>query len=183
MPWKETGPMEQRRLFIQECLENGGPAVHICAAFGISRKTGYKWWNRFCSEGLSGLADRSRAPKRIPRKTAKSIEQKLLRARKLHASWGPRKLVADLARTHPHIPWPAASTLWQGQQLRILQAAAVPGPYSGEPGRVAVLDGAVAVATGQGWLRLEQVQLAGRGAMAVQDFVRGQRDFVGSQLG
>jgi putative transposase len=111
MPWKETGPMEQRRLFIQECLENGGPAVRICAAFGISRKTGYKWWNRFCSEGLSGLADRSRAPKRIPHKTAKSIEQKLLGARKLHASWGPRKLIADVARKHPYIRWPAASTV------------------------------------------------------------------------
>jgi putative transposase len=111
MPWKETGPMEQRRLFIAECLSNGGPAGYICAAFGISRKTGYKWWNRFCSEGLSGLAERSRAPKRIPHKTPPAIEDMVVTARKSHGSWGPPKLVAHLSRKYPHVPWPASSTV------------------------------------------------------------------------
>jgi methionyl-tRNA formyltransferase len=80
-------------------------------------------------------------------------------------------------------PWPAASTTWQGQQLRILRAAALPGPAGDDPGRVVLAGGAVAVVAGDGLLRLDEVQLAGRAAMPAHDFVRGQRGFAGSHLG
>ncbi len=80
-------------------------------------------------------------------------------------------------------PWPAASTTWQGQQIKILQAAPLSDPGDAEPGRVVQVESGVAVATGRGLLRLDQVQLAGRAAMIAQDFARGQRDFIGSQLG
>jgi methionyl-tRNA formyltransferase len=80
-------------------------------------------------------------------------------------------------------PWPAASTSWQGQQLKVLQAVALPGPVSGEPGRVHQIDGALAASTGDGLLRLDEVQLAGRAAMSAVQFARGQRSFVGSILG
>lgn len=80
-------------------------------------------------------------------------------------------------------PWPAASTTWEGQQLKVLRAEATPGAAGGEPGRVVPVDAAVAVATGEGLLRLEQVQLAGRAAMSAHDFARGQRTFIGSRLG
>lgn len=80
-------------------------------------------------------------------------------------------------------PWPAASTSWQGQPLRVLQGTAMPGQASNETGLVVQHDGMVAVVTGAGLLRLEQVQLAGRGAMPAEDFARGQRSFVGSRLG
>jgi methionyl-tRNA formyltransferase len=80
-------------------------------------------------------------------------------------------------------PWPAASTAWQGQPLKVLRAAALPGPASDDPGRVALVGGVVAVATGEGLLRLDEVQLAGRAAMPALDFARGQRGFAGSRLG
>lgn len=80
-------------------------------------------------------------------------------------------------------PWPTASTSWRGQQLRVLQAVALPGQAGDEPGRVAQVDGEIVVATGDGALRLEEVQLAGRAAMPAHDFARGQRGFIGSQLG
>jgi methionyl-tRNA formyltransferase len=79
-------------------------------------------------------------------------------------------------------PWPAAFTAWQGQQLKILQAAALPGQTGGEPGLVVQTAGAIAVAAGDGSLLLEQVQLAGRAAMSAVEFARGQRSFVGSRL-
>jgi methionyl-tRNA formyltransferase len=79
-------------------------------------------------------------------------------------------------------PWPAASTSWQGQQLKILQAAALPGQVGGDPGRVVQVDNVLAATTGDGLLRLDEIQLAGRTAMAALDFVRGQRGFVGSRL-
>lgn len=79
-------------------------------------------------------------------------------------------------------PWPAASAIWEGQPLKILQATARQDHASPEPGRVVQLDGAIAVATGDGLLQLEQVQMAGRAAMAALAFARGQRGFVGGQL-
>lgn len=80
-------------------------------------------------------------------------------------------------------PWPAASTTWQGEQLKLLRAAALPGPANDEPGRVALAEGALLVAAGDGLVRLEEVQLAGRAPLSGLDFVRGRRDFVGSRLG
>ncbi len=80
-------------------------------------------------------------------------------------------------------PWPAASTVWQGQPLKILQAEALPDQTGKEAGQVRLAGAAVVVTTGAGLLRLDLVQLAGRAAMPAQDFVRGQRSFVGSRLG
>jgi methionyl-tRNA formyltransferase len=80
-------------------------------------------------------------------------------------------------------PWPAASTTWQGQQIKLLRASALTGAAGQAPGVVALVDGAVLVAAGEGLVRLEEVQLAGRAALPARDFVRGQRTFIGSRLG
>jgi methionyl-tRNA formyltransferase len=81
-------------------------------------------------------------------------------------------------------PWPGAFTTWRGQRLKVLRAAALPG-WRGDapPGTVFALADGVAVATGEGALRLEEVQLAGKRQMAISAFVCGQRDCVGSRLG
>ena len=55
MPWKETDKMEQKELFIKAMLANEKPFKHLCADFGISEKTGYKWKNRFYEQGKAGL--------------------------------------------------------------------------------------------------------------------------------
>lgn len=81
-------------------------------------------------------------------------------------------------------PWPAATTTWNGAGLKVLAAAAEPDVEADQPpGSVVVDDGRVLVSTGAGLLRLERVQLAGRSAMAVSDFLRGQPGFVGARLG
>jgi methionyl-tRNA formyltransferase len=80
--------------------------------------------------------------------------------------------------------WPGAYTFWQGQQLKILQAAPQP-LWRGEapPGTIVALADGVVVATGEGALRLEQVQLAGKRPMDIAAFLCGQRECVGSQFG
>ena len=60
MPWKETNKMEQKELFIKEMLKNDKPFKHLCAEFGISEKTGYKWKKRFYEMGKSGLKEQTR---------------------------------------------------------------------------------------------------------------------------
>jgi methionyl-tRNA formyltransferase len=83
-------------------------------------------------------------------------------------------------------PWPGAFTTWRGQRLKLLRAVPLPG-WQGDapPGTVVALaDGtAVAVATGEGALRLEEVQLAGKRPMDIAAFLCGQRDCIGVCLG
>ncbi len=87
-------------------------------------------------------------------------------------------------RVRAYHPWPGTYTYWQGKLLKIVRARPVAlGPSGEKPGRVISLDGGVAVVTGVDALLLEEIQLAGKKALAAQEFIRGQRNFIGSILG
>jgi methionyl-tRNA formyltransferase len=82
-------------------------------------------------------------------------------------------------------PWPGASTTWQEQPLKILAARPLAQPLAGSPGQV-LADreaGTAVVVTGEGSLQLQTIQLSGKRAMDVTEFLRGRPDFVGSRLG
>jgi len=86
-------------------------------------------------------------------------------------------------RIRAYHPWPGASTSWNGRPLKVLRAR----PLAAETvcdtaGRVMLFDSTVTVATGQGLLVLEELQLAGRRRLLAQEFIRGQRGFIGSLL-
>src|ERR1700674_3094250 len=66
MPWLETAPMEQRERFVRDHQLALYTMAELSARYGISRKTGYKWLDRFDEGGRDGLGDRSRAPLRSP---------------------------------------------------------------------------------------------------------------------
>lgn len=123
MPWKETVPMNELVQFIAAAQRKEVSFAELCRQFGISRKTGYKWQDRFAAEGTSGLHEHSRAPLTHPQAMAPSVEATLLALRSANPLWGARKLVAHLARTQPETVWPAASTV--GDLLR-RQGLAVP---------------------------------------------------------
>jgi transposase InsO family protein len=112
MPWKETNVQEERMKFISVYLEHEWPVIDLCHAFGISRKTGYKYIERYLEYGLDGLKDRSRAPRNHPNRTPKRIETLIVNGRRTHPKWGPRKLLAYLKRLHPSVKqWPSPSTI------------------------------------------------------------------------
>jgi len=95
------------------------------------------------------------------------------------------QLTADelARRVRAYIPWPTAFTAWQGKPLKVLRALPLPGwQGEGQPGQVVTLDDGAGVVTGEGALRLEEVQLAGKRAMTIEEFLRGQRGFIGSVL-
>lgn len=110
MPWKETCTMEQRRAFIDAWLTKRFTISALCERFAVSRKTGYKWLERFRQGGEGALADRSRARKRHPNGTPAPIVARLLETKQRFPRWGPVTLIAYLQRHHPHIAWPAPST-------------------------------------------------------------------------
>jgi methionyl-tRNA formyltransferase len=87
-------------------------------------------------------------------------------------------------RVRAYYPWPGTYTYWRGKPLKILRARPVTiGPGSEEPGRVISIDDGVAVFAGTEALLLEEIHLAGKKALTAQEFIRGQRDFIGSVLG
>ncbi|HUG44063.1 MAG TPA: IS481 family transposase [Acidobacteriota bacterium] len=110
MPWKETTPMEERMWFVMQAKEGLFPIGELCRRYGISRKTAYKWLERFGQQGVEGLQDRSRAPQRIPHKTWLQVADKLAQARLKHPGWGARTLLQWLQRKDDSERWPAAST-------------------------------------------------------------------------
>src|SRR5215216_6272031 len=79
-------------------LQKGERMTDLCREFGISRKTAYKFWQRYQDRGARGLEDQSRAPKRVARKTPDEVEAVLVEARKAHPTWGGRKLKDVLER-------------------------------------------------------------------------------------
>ncbi len=85
--------------------------TELCAHFEMSRQTAYKWLARFREDGIKGLEDRSRAPRRHPNQTPEEIEKRLVQARGAHPSWGARKVRGWLQRNEPGLDWPAASTI------------------------------------------------------------------------
>ena len=111
MPWMETAPVEQRERFIADHRAGHLTMTELCRRYGISRKTGYKWLRRHAEEGRPGLQDRSHAPHHCPHRLEPAIAELILRARRRHPDWGPRKLLTWLASRHPRISsWPAIST-------------------------------------------------------------------------
>ena len=109
MPWLETSPMEQRERFIRDHRLDLYPMLELCARYGISRKTGYKWLARFEEAGRQGLRDRSRAPHQCPHRISEEAAV-ICAARRQHPSWGPAKLLAWLRPRQPALDWPASST-------------------------------------------------------------------------
>lgn len=110
MPWQETSPVDQRERFIQDHLLDLYTMVELCARYGVSRKTGYKWLDRFDEAGRQGLGDRSRAPHRCPHRITSEVAAVICAARRQHPSWGPAKLLAWLRPRHAALDWPAVST-------------------------------------------------------------------------
>jgi putative transposase len=111
MAWQEESTMELRRQFIQDVQSGATPVSELCAAYQISRKTGYKWLARYEVGGLPSLADQSRRPTHSPTATPPELVTALLAARCRHPRWGPRKLLRLLRQQLPSAPWPARSTL------------------------------------------------------------------------
>lgn len=110
MPWRVTCAMDERMRFIVEHERGEHGMAELCRAHGISRKTGYKWLERYRADGIDGLAERSRAPHRRPGQVAAAVAERLLAARAAHPTWGPRKLLAWVGQREPELALPAAST-------------------------------------------------------------------------
>ena len=106
MPWKECNIVEERRRFVARLLD-GEKMAPLCRDFGISRKTGYKIFNRYKDLGLEGLTDRSRRPQRHANQLPVQIEKLIVRLKKDKPKWGAPKIRERLRRLYPEVRAPA----------------------------------------------------------------------------
>lgn len=111
MPWQESTTMSLRLAFVQQASQPDANLSALCAHFGISRPTGYKWLTRYQQGGLTALDDQSRRPHTAPTQTATAVEARVLGLRTQQPTWGARKLRARLQALAPDEPVPAASTI------------------------------------------------------------------------
>lgn len=109
MPWKTKTPVDLRSEFMKRVLK-GETVTELCREYGISRKTGDKFKQRFKRLGEAGLLDQSRAPKVIPHRTSPEVVKLLIEERKRHPSWGPKKL-KNILEGRLHCVLPATSTI------------------------------------------------------------------------
>jgi CBS domain-containing protein/transposase InsO family protein len=108
--------MDERLCFVSAWLRQEEPMSSLCRRYGVSRKTGYKWLDRYEKGGAAGLQVRSSAPRQRRCGMATPVVSMILELRRVRPSWGPRKLRARLMMDHPDGDFPAASTI--GDLLR-----------------------------------------------------------------
>src|SRR5512144_2060841 len=101
MSWRETCAMNEKLLFVADVQNEDLSFTAACRRRGISRKTGYKLWERYRTEGTAGLQERSRAPLHHPNAVPQEVVAAVLAARRRHPSWGPRNLLDWLVRRQP----------------------------------------------------------------------------------
>ena len=111
MAWKEVDPMEERILFVLKVVKEDMTFVDLCDEFEISCKTGYKWLNRYQEDGLAGMHEHSRRPLNSPRRIEDRVENLVVRERRAHSKWGPKKIREKIKEKYELKSIPAESTI------------------------------------------------------------------------
>jgi transposase InsO family protein len=106
MPWNEVSVMDQRKEFVRLALQEGVNRRELCRRFGISPDVGYKWLRRW-QAGDRELADQSRRPKTMPKRSEAVMEARIVAVRDQHPAWGARKIAHCLRRDGRAVPVPS----------------------------------------------------------------------------
>lgn len=149
--------MSERLRFVLAQRKNRSTFSSLCAAFGVAPKTGYKWLHQFEASGAAGLVDRSRRPKSNSRAIPEAVRDRLVELRRVHPTWGPKKLVAWLEANTLGLDVPAPSTVgellkqrglvMERKRIRHQQPRTEPLRHADKPNAVWAMDF-------KGWFRL-----------------------------
>lgn len=110
MPWKVSHVMNERMKFIVR-LESGERMTDLCEEVGISRKTGYKFLQRYKERGPLGLLDKPRRPHFLAHRFSEETKQYIIQAKQEHPTWGSKKLHVELERRNIGIKLPCEGTI------------------------------------------------------------------------
>jgi transposase InsO family protein len=111
MPWRKCSEVEERMRFVSRLLA-GEEMSFLCREFGISRKTGYKIYDRYKACGLEALTDRPRRPFRYGNQLPIQIQAAIVQCKHEKPHWGARKLRDRLLdKLGSDVKVPAVSTI------------------------------------------------------------------------
>lgn len=96
---REMSVAEQRYQAVLAVIGEGATVTEVAARFGVARKTLHEWLSRYEGGGLENLGDRSHRPRSCPHQMGPAVEAAIAGLRQAHPSWGPRRLVFELARS------------------------------------------------------------------------------------
>lgn len=102
MPWKETCVLNEKTRFVSRLLD-GEKMSPLCREYGISRKTGYKIWNRYQNVGHHALVDRARTPHRYANQLPEQIERTILKLKNAKPDFGAPKIRELIIRKFPNL--------------------------------------------------------------------------------
>src|SRR5258705_2264600 len=105
MPWQELSPVNLRMRFVTDWQRDCWTMTELCADYQISRKTGYKWVDRYETAGPRGVHGRSRRPAHNPAATAADLLEGLVAPPAPHPRWGGKKILAGPSPPDPPAAW------------------------------------------------------------------------------
>lgn len=111
MPWITIKPMDQKMKLIADMQTGYFSITDLSQKYGISRKTTYKWIDRYEELGIDGLKEQSRRPKYSPKQTSENLVEMIIKEKLKNRNRGPKKIYHQLKMQYSDIDWPAPSTI------------------------------------------------------------------------
>jgi putative transposase len=111
MAWGEIKVENRRKDFIEACIKGDLSMTELCHIYQISRKSGYKWLNRYMNEGDQSFEDRSRAPIKQALEIDPDVIKSILDLKFKRKTWGPKKILVELKELYPDCNWPSTTTI------------------------------------------------------------------------
>lgn len=113
MGWECCKVEDVRLKFIQEWEKGENSVSHLCRKYQISRKTAYKWYNRFILLGEEGLKDLSTAPHDAYSLYSEEQIDLAIDYKLKHLRYGPKKVLAKMQNMYPDLAWPSPTRLYE----------------------------------------------------------------------
>jgi transposase InsO family protein len=95
---RELSVAEQRYQAVLAVISDGETVTEVAARFGVSRQTVHIWLAKYEAGGLENLGDGSHRPRSCPHQMDAGVEVEIAVLRRRHPTWGPRRLVYELAK-------------------------------------------------------------------------------------
>ena len=113
MARRTTKVEDQRAYLVKSYISKLSSMSELCEECGVSRKTGYKWYQRYLQGGMQALSDASRAPKQPSKKYTEETMQKALKLKQQRPKYGSKKIHALLRQKYPNEDWPSPTRLYE----------------------------------------------------------------------
>jgi len=113
MAWEKYKVEQQRLHVVQAYAFENSSMTAICKQYGISRKTGYKWYKRFLECGEEGLKDLSTVPHNQNHRFTKEQIELAIDLKLKRRTWGPKKILVKLEELYPDENWPSPTRLYE----------------------------------------------------------------------